>query len=85
MFERRRDAEGQAWYRVSLLYRSTEQIRSGEMLTLDKPPLRYDLRFAGVETNEDGLIAEADRFDLFDRSIAVLDELEDIYALENAA
>ena len=82
MFERRRDAEGQAWYRVSLLYRSTEQIRSGEMLTLDKPPLRYDLRFAGVETNEDGLIAEAV---LFDRSIAVLDELEDIYALENAA
>jgi len=82
MFERRRDAEGQAWYRVSLLYRSTEQIRSGEMLTLDNPPLRYDLRFAGVETNEDGLIAEAV---LFDRSIAVLDELEDIYALENAA
>ena len=85
MFERRRDAEGQAWYRVSLLYRSTEQIRSGEMLTLDNAPLRYDLRFAGVETNEDGLIAEADLFDLFDRSIAVLDELEDIYALENAA
>ena len=55
------------------------------MLTLDNPPLRYDLRFAGVETNEDGLIAEADLFDLFDRSIAVLDELEDIYALENAA
>jgi len=82
MFERRRDAEGQAWYRVSLFYRSTEQIRSGEMLTLDNPPLRYDLRFAGVETNEDGLIAEAV---LFDRSIAVLDELEDIYALENAA
>ena len=52
------------------------------MLTLDNPPLRYDLRFADVETNEDGLIAEAD---LFDRSIAVLDELEDIYALENAA
>ena len=49
MFERRRDAEGQAWYRVSLLYRSTEQIRSGEMLTLDNAPLRYDLRFAGVD------------------------------------
>ena len=85
VFERRRDAEGQAWYRVSLIYRSTEQIRSGEMLTMDNPPLRYDLRFEGVEPNADGLIAEADLFDLFDRSIAVLGELEDTYALTDAA
>lgn len=85
VFERRRDAEGKAWYRVSLVYRSTEQIRSGEMLTLDNPPLRYDVRFEGVETNVDGLIAEADLLALFDRSIAVLDELEDAYALSDAA
>ena len=85
MLERWRDGEGQAWYRVYLLYRSTEQIRSGEMLTLDNPPLTYDLRFEGVETNADGLISEADLFGLFDRSIDVLDELENTYALENAA
>ena len=85
VFERRRDKEGQAWYRVSLVYRSTEQIRSGEMLTLDNPPLRYDLRFTGVETNADGLIAEADLFNLFDRAIGVLGELEDAYALQDAA
>ena len=85
MFERWRDGEGQAWYRVYLLYRSTEQIRSGEMLTLDNPPLTYDLHFEGVETNADGLISEADLFGLFDRSIDVLDELENTYALENAA
>ena len=85
MFERWRDGEGQAWYRVYLLYRSTEQIRSGEMLTLDNPPLTYDLRFEGVETNADGLISEADLFGLFDRSIDVLNELENTYALENAA
>ena len=85
VFERRRDAEGAAWYRVSLIYRSTEQIRSGEMLTLDNPPLRYDLRFEGVETNADGLIAEADLFDLFDRSIGALGEIEATYALADAA
>ena len=85
MLERWRDGEGQAWYRVYLLYRSTEQIRSGEMLTLDNPPLTYDLRFEGVETNADGLISEADLFGLFDRSIDVLNELENTYALENAA
>ena len=85
VFERRRDAAGQAWYRVSLVYRSTEQIRSGEMLTLDNPPLRYDLRFEGVATNADGLIAEADLFDLFDRSISILDGLEAEYAADKAA
>lgn len=85
VFERRRDAEGQVWYRVGIIYRSTAQIRSGEMLTLDNPPLRYDLHFDGVKTNEDGLIAEADLLDLFDRSINVLDELEEDYELPNAA
>ena len=85
VFERRRDQEGQAWYRVSLVYRSTEQIRSGEMLTLNDPPLRYDLRFEGVETNADGLIAEADLYALFDRAIGTLGELENAYALQDAA
>ena len=85
MFERLRDQEGQAWYRVSLVYRSTEQIRSAEMLTLDNPPMKYTLSFEGAETNGDGLIAEADLFSLFDRSVSVLDELETAYALEDAA
>ena len=85
MFERLRDREGQVWYRVSMVYRSTDQIRSAEMLTLDNPPLKYVLSFEGVETNGDGLIAEADLFSLFDRSINVLEELEEAYALEDAA
>ena len=79
LFERRRDSEGQAWYRVSLIYRSTEQIRSGEMLTPDNPPLRYDLRFEGVETNADGLIAEADLLSLFDRTLDAYDALSAQY------
>ena len=85
MFERLRDPDGQAWYRVSMVYRSTAQIRSAEMLTLDNPPMKYVLRFEGVETNGDRLIAESDLFSLFDRSIGVLDELESAYALEDAA
>lgn len=52
------------------------------MLTMDNPPLRYDLRFDGVGTNTDGLIAEDDLIDLFDRSIDVLADLEDTYSSE---
>jgi len=84
-FERWRDGEGNAWYRVNMIYRSTEQIRSGEMLTLDNPPLRCDLRFEGVETNADGLISEADLMALFDRSIGRLGEIEETFALPDAA
>ncbi len=85
MFERLRDAEGKAWYRVSLVYRNTEQIRSGEMLTLDNPPMKYELSFEGVEANGDGLIAEADLFGLLDRVIEAYDALEESYAPADAA
>lgn len=85
MFERLRDQNGQAWYRASMVYRSTAQIRSGEMLTMENPPMKYVLSFEGVETNGDGLISEADLFALFDRSINVLYELEETYKLADAA
>ena len=85
MFERRRDRDGHAWYRVSMVYRSTDQIRSGEILTLDNPPMKYDLTFEGVQTNEDGLISEADFFALLSRSIAAFDALEEAYAPADAA
>ena len=39
------------------------------MLTLDNPPMKYELSFEGVEANGDGLIAEADLFGLFDRVV----------------
>ena len=85
MFERLRDQNDQAWYRVSLVYRSTEQIRSGEILTLDNPPLKFILSFEGVEANGDGLISETDLFDLFDHAINGLYELKEAYQLADAA
>ena len=85
MFERRRDRDGQAWYRVSMVYRSTDQIRSGEILTLDNPPMKYDLTFEGVKTNEDGLISETDFFALLDHAIDAFGELESAYAPADAA
>ena len=85
MFERLRDREGKVWYRVSLVYRSTEQIRSGEILTMDNPPMKYVLSFDGVAANGDGLIPEEELFSLFDRSVHALEELESTYALDEAA
>ena len=79
LFERWRDREGKVWYRVDMVYRSTEQIRNSDMLTLADPPLRYDIDFKGITKNKDGLISEADFFKLFDNSIAAYDEIIDKY------
>jgi hypothetical protein len=55
------------------------------MLTLDNPPMKYELSFEGVEANGDGLISEADLFGLFDRVIEAYDALEEFYAPADAA
>ncbi len=85
MFERLVDQEGQAWYRASMVYRSTEQIRSGEMLTPENPPMKYVLSFENDKATDEGLISEADFFALFNRTIEASDELEESYALPEAA
>ena len=88
LFERWRDENDQAWYRVDLLYRSAEQIRNNTVLTLDNPPMRYNLHFEGVESNEDGMISESDFFDIFSRTKAKYAELLSKYtdkALDKAA
>jgi len=85
MFERLRDQEGKVWYRASLVYPTTEQIRSSELLTLENPPQKYVLSFEGVETNGDGLISETDFFALFERTLNDFDALKDLSALPDAA
>lgn len=85
MFERLRDTNGQVWYRASIVYRSTEQLRNNEMLTLDNPPMKYVLHFKDVPANEEGLISEADFFSLFDRTIDAYYQLEESYKLPDAA
>ncbi len=85
MFERLRDDKDKVWYHVYLLYRSADQIRNADVLSLDNPPLRYELSFDGVNTNEDGFISEEDLFSLFDKVLTEYDELEEEYAADAAA
>ncbi|MBO6148550.1 MAG: hypothetical protein J6O55_04335 [Lachnospiraceae bacterium] len=85
MFERFRSEDDSIWYRVNLLYRSADQIRNADILSLDNPPLRYAVEFEGIETNEDGLISQEDLFELFDDSIESYYELEEEYAMDKAA
>lgn len=85
-FERYLDQDGAAWYKVEMIYQSTEQLRSITPLTLENPPMKAALRFTGVKTNADGLIAEADLLARFQEAIDAFDALQEEYAdLDEAA
>ncbi|MBR3271107.1 MAG: histidine-type phosphatase [Clostridia bacterium] len=88
VFSRYRSPEGKAYYTVSLIYQSTEQLRNISLLTLENPPMEQYLRFAGAKANADHMIAEEDLLALFDDAIRAYDLLEEEYlgeALDQAA
>ena len=84
VFERWLDADGAAWYDVSLVYQSVDQLRGLTPLTLENPPVKYQLRFKGVETDADGMMAEAELMKLLDGAIGAYDALVEKYGAETA-
>lgn len=88
VFSRWLNADGDAHWSVELVYQSTDQLRGLTPLSLDHPPVRFPLRFEGVEADDSGMIAEADLLAMLDSAIAAYDALEETYgapALEAAA
>ena len=79
VFERWLNVRGEAFYRVCMVYQSTQQLRGMTPLTLDCPPMAFPLRFAGVPVREDGMMAEEDVLSLLDGAITAYDELEERY------
>ena len=82
VFERWLAPEGEAFWKVSLVYQSTEQIRTMASLSLENPPVRYPIRFKGVTVGEDGMIAEEDLLALLDEAAGALDILLEQYTAE---
>ena len=82
VFERWMTENGEAFWKVSLVYQSTQQLRSMTPLTPENPPMKVAVQFAGLETNEEGMIAEEDLFALMDSAIDAYDELLEQYTAE---
>ena len=89
VFERWVDEEGGAYYQVSLVYQSTDQLRAITPLTLENPPMKYTLHFANVNEAANGMIPEEDLLGILDGAIAEYDALLTQYEaetdLDNAA
>ena len=84
-FERWVNGKGESFFKVELIYQSVEQLRSIQPLSLDVPPMIVPVSFAGVEVNEDGLMAEKDLMNLFKEKINALDEIMEKYTEEELA
>ena len=80
VFERYLDANGEAWYKIEIIYQSTEQLRNCAPLSLENPPMRIPLSLKGVPVNEDGYVAEKDLLDRFQEAIDAYDLLPEEYA-----
>ncbi|MBR6965747.1 MAG: histidine-type phosphatase [Clostridia bacterium] len=82
VFERWVAEGGEAFWKVSMVYQSTAQLRALEQLTLENPPVKYPIRFEGIAVNDDGMIPEADMFTLLDTAIDAYDDLLAEYTAE---
>ena len=85
VFERWVNGKGESFFKVELIYQSVEQLRSIQPLSLDTPPMIVPISFAGVEVNEDGLVAEKDLMNLIREKIDALDKIVDEYTEEELA
>ena len=85
VFARYLDRAGEAYYTVSLIYQSTQQLRTLSLLSLENPPMEMFLQFSGAETNADGMLAEDDLLALFDKAISAYDSLTEEYPVETPA
>ena len=79
VFERWLNENGEAFYRVNMVYQSTKQLRGLTPLSLEEPPAVFPMQFEGAETNADGMMAEADLLKLLDSAIEAYDELAEQY------
>ena len=85
VFSRWRAPDGTCWCSVDLVYQTAEQLRSAPLLDLEQPPAIVPLRFAGLDANADGLIAEQDFLNLLRGSIEEYDRIAEDYGLAAAA
>ena len=55
VIEKWEDTEDQVFATLSLVYQSTEQLRSMALLDLENPPMVFPIRLKGISANADGL------------------------------
>lgn len=86
VIEKWADANSEEYASLNLVYQSTEQLRDRLMLSLNNPPMIFQLKLKGLVQNADGLYKLSDLQNRFNEAITAYDNLpDDCVALEEAA
>ena len=84
VFETWKSGDGESFAKVRLVYQSTEQLRGIIPLSLENPPMSYDVDFPGLERNADGYYRLDDVMGRLQSAIDAYDALVEEYGDENA-
>ena len=84
VFETWKSEDGKSYANVRLVYQSTEQLRGLIPLSLDNPPMSFDVDFSGLERNADGYYRLDDVLACLQKAIDAYDALLEKYGGENA-
>ena len=79
VFETWSSKDGEACARVRLVYQSTEQLRGIMPLSLDKPPVSFDIDLPGLERNADGYYRLDDVLGCLQNAVDAYDVLIETY------
>ena len=84
VFEKWSSEDGESYARVRLVYQSTEQLRGIIPLSLDNPPMSFDIDLPGLERNADGYYRTDDVLESLRKAIDAYDALVEKYGGEEA-
>ena len=79
VFEEWSAEDGESYARVRLVYQSTEQLRGMIPLSLDNPPMSFDIDLPGLERNADGYYRLDDVLERLQNAIDAYDALVETY------
>ena len=84
VFEEWSAEDCESYARVRLVYQSTEQLRGMIPLSLDNPPVSFDIDLSGLERNADGYYRLDDVLERLQNAIDAYDALVETYGGEDA-
>ena len=85
VFETWSSKDGEDYAKVRLVYQSTEQLRGMTPLSLDNPPVSFEIDLPGLERNADGYYRLDDVLDCLGNAIDAYDALLEKYTEAEAA
>lgn len=84
VFSEWKDAAGDEYWSVDLVYGSADQLRGVSLLDLDHPPVVYPVTIPDLKGNADGLYPADELFARLDKAVAAYGEIMDRYRIPAA-